>query len=91
MKNIDKKSLDKAYQLFETGDVDKTEIGTTKGLQLINSYLFIGLYDFAGEIRIKNIYKDGFRFANALYLKEILVKIEEMPENTFEEIIAKYV
>lgn len=91
MKNKDKLSLEKAYKLFETNDIDKIEIGTTKGLQEIHHYLFEGLYDFAGLIRILNISKGSFRFANALYLKEILVKIEQMPENTFEEIISKYV
>lgn len=91
MKNIDKKSLENAFRLFETNDISKIEIGTTKGLQQIHNYLFEDLYDFAGEIRTKNISKGGFRFANALYLNEILVKIEQMPENSFEEIIAKYV
>ena len=91
MKQIDEKSLQKAFQLFETGDIERMEIGTTKGLQQIHKYIFSGLYDFAGKIRDKNISKGGFRFANALYLNEILPKIEQMPENTFEEIIAKYV
>ena len=91
MKQIDEKSLQKAFQLFESGDIEQMEIGTTKGLQQIHKYIFGGLYDFAGKIRDKNISKVGFRFANALYLNEILPKIEQMPENTFEEIIAKYV
>jgi len=91
MKQIDEKSLQKAFQLFESGDIERMEIGSTKGLQQIHKYIFDGLYDFAGKIRDKNISKGGFRFANALYLNEILPKIEQMPENTFEEIIAKYV
>lgn len=91
MRNIDKESLKKAYQLFESGDINNLEIGTTKGLRDIHQYLFSGLYDFAGKIRTHNISKGGFRFATALYLNEILIKIEEMPGNTFEQIIQKYV
>ena len=91
MKNIDKESLNNAFRLFETGDIDTVETGTTRGLQQIHKYLFDGLYDFAGQIRAKNISKGSFRFANALYLNEILVKIDQMPDNTFEDIIVKYV
>ena len=91
MKNIDKISLENAFRLFDSNDIQKIEIGSTKGLLQIHKYLFGGLYDFAGELRTKNISKGGFRFANTLYLNEILIKIEEMPEATFEQIIAKYV
>ena len=91
MKNIDKLSIEKAYLLFDSKEIDNFEVGTLKGLQQIHKFLFDGLYDFAGEIRTLNISKGNFRFANSLYLKEILNKIETMNENTFEEIIAKYV
>lgn len=91
MKNIDKQSLSNAFKLFESGDINQIEVGTTKGLQKIHKYLFKELYSFAGEIRIKNISKGGFRFANSLYLKEALAKIELMPEKSFNEIIEKYV
>lgn len=91
MKNIDKKSLENAYRLFDSGFINEIEIGTTKGLQQIHKYIFDNLFDFAEKIRTLNISKGGFRFATALYLNEILTKIETMPENTFEEIIAKYV
>jgi len=90
-RDIDKKSLEKAYQLIESGDIHSVEAGTLNGLIYIHTRLFEGLYDFAGKIRTQNISKGGFRFANALYLNEILVKINEMPDTTFDEIIAKYV
>jgi cell filamentation protein len=91
MKNIDKESIEKAFRLFDSGDINSIEIGTTRGLQQIHFYLFNGLYDFAGKIRTHNISKGGFRFATALYLSEALAKVEFMHEETFEEIIAKYV
>lgn len=88
---IDRLSLINAKNLFETKEIDTIEVGTVKGLQDIHQYLFDGLYNFAGEIRTQNISKGNFRFANALYLKEALAKIEKLPETTFEKIITKYV
>ncbi|MBI5404471.1 MAG: Fic family protein [Ignavibacteriae bacterium] len=88
---IDGKSKQKAYALFDSSFINSIEVGTTKGLQQIHAYLFGGLYDFAGQIRQKNISKDGFQFARALYLNKTLNRIEQMPENTFNEIADKYV
>lgn len=88
---IDGKSKTKAYALFDSSFINSIEVGTTKGLQQIHGYLFGGLYDFAGQIRQKNISKGGFQFAVSHFLGETLRQIDEMPENTFDEIVAKYV
>ncbi|MDR2805737.1 MAG: Fic family protein [Dysgonamonadaceae bacterium] len=88
---IDGKSKQKAYALFESSFINSMEVGTTKGLQQIHAYLFGGLYDFAGQIRQKNISKGGFHFAVSHFLGNLLKQIEQMPENTFEEIVDKYV
>ena len=88
---IDEKSKQKAYSLFEGGLIESIDVGTVKGLQQIHSFIFGGLYDFAGQIRTHNISKGGFKFANALYLEENLKTIEKMPESTLEEIVQKYV
>ncbi len=89
--SIDGKSKTKAYALFESSFINSIEVGTTKGLQQIHAYLFGGLYDFAGQIRQKNISKGGFQFAVAHFLDNTLKQIEKMPENTFDEIVNKYV
>lgn len=88
---IDGQSKKKAYTLFESNLIDGVEVGTTKGLQQIHAYLFGGLYDFAGQIRQKNISKGGFLFATVQYLENTLKQIEQMPEDTFEQIVDKYV
>lgn len=88
---IDGKSKTKAYALFDSSFINSIEVGTTKGLQQIHGYLFGGLYDFAGQLRQKNISKGGFQFAVSHFLGETLKQIDEMPENTFDEIVAKYV
>ncbi|MCV7192952.1 protein adenylyltransferase Fic [Mycolicibacterium brumae] len=90
MRDIDEISKSRAVALFGSADLASFEVGTTRGLQQIHSYLFGGLYDFAGQIRTVNISKDGFRFASAIYLEDALRHIEAMPESTFEEIVEKY-
>ena len=89
--SIDGKSKKKAYTLIESGLLDSMEPGTVKCLQQIHAYLFGGLYDFAGQIRTKTIWKDGTLFCRAEYLMQNLRLIEKMPESTFDEIVSKYV
>jgi len=88
---IDEQSKRNAYELYENSILDASEVGTIKGLQQIHAFLFGGLYDFAGQIRTKNISKGGFVFANCLYLEETFHHIEAMPENDVDAIIDKYV
>ncbi|MBG7611095.1 Fic family protein [Polaribacter sp. BAL334] len=89
--SIDGKSKIKAYALFESSFTNNIEVGTSKGLQQIHAYLFGGLYDFAGQIRQKNISKGGFQFAVSHFLGNTLQQIEAMPQTTFDEIVHKYV
>jgi cell filamentation protein len=89
--SIDGKSKTKAYALFESSFINSIEVGSTQGLQQIHAYLFGGLYDFAGQIRQKNISKGGFQFAMARFLDATLKQIDAMPENTLDEIVTKYV
>ena len=84
-------SKKKAVKLFENGVLDALPAGKFSTLQAIHKYLFEDIYDFAGKLRTVNLAKGNFRFANCLYLDAILPVIENMPETTFDEIIAKYV
>ena len=81
----------KALELFDTKKISNFEVGTTKGLSDIHNYLFSDIYEFAGKIRDVNLAKGGFRFAPSIYLKEALKKIDNMPEDSFDNIIKKYV
>lgn len=81
----------KALELFDTNKINEFEVGTFYGLSKIHSFLFGDIYDFAGKVRKDNIAKGNFRFASAMYLEDVLSKINDMPQDTFENIIKKYV
>lgn len=88
---IDGRSKKKAYTFIESNMVADKDIGTVKALQQIHAYIFGGLYDFAGKIRTNTISKGNTLFCLAEYLPQNLKVIEQMPENTFDEIVDKYV
>ena len=87
----EKISKKKAAEMFESGFLDKLEAGKYKSLAEIHKYLFSEIYDFAGKLRTVNIAKSNFRFAPVMYLETALQNIDNMPQNTFDEIIEKYV
>jgi len=87
----EKISKQKAKDLHDTGKINEMEIGTFKGLSDIHRYLFSDIYNFAGEIRQVNIANGNFRFAPVMYLKASLDHIDSMPQNTYDDIIKKYV
>jgi len=88
---IDEQSKKKAYDFYKTELIEEEEIGKTIALQKIHAYLFEGLYPFAGKIRTKTISKGGFTFANGDFLPQVLRDIDKMPDNTFQEIVDKYI
>lgn len=81
----------KALSLFDSGVLRALEPGTFATLAAIHRWLFAEIYDFAGALRTVNIAKGHFRFASALYLEAAVREIEQMPQNSFDEIVAKYV
>ncbi len=87
----EKISKQKAKQLYDSGDIDKVEVGTFAGLSFIHAYLFADIYDFAGKVREVNIAKGNFRFAPLMFLQQSLVHIDKLPQSNFDEIIEKYV
>lgn len=87
----EKISKEKALKLFETGYLDRLEVGTYDSLAKIHKYLFDEIYEFAGEIREVNLAKGNFRFASVMYLEAALENIDKMPQSTFDEIVEKYV
>lgn len=84
-------SKKKAVWLFESGRLDELEAGSFAALSEIHRVLFGEIYDFAGVLRTVNISKGNYRFAPVMYLETSIRHIEEMPQQTFDEIVEKYV
>ncbi len=87
----EKISKKKALALFEQGLLDHMTPGSVDALKAIHRYLFEDIYDFAGQQRHVNIAKGNFRFVPVMYLDAALEHIEKMPQDTFEQIVEKYV
>ena len=84
-------SKKRAVELFENGLLEKLEAGKFQTLCEIHKYLFDDIYDFAGKIRTVNLSKGNFRFAPLMYLETAIKNVDKMPQNTFDEIVEKYV
>jgi len=87
----DDQSKLKAYSLWNSGIYKCFDVGTISGLQQIHGYIFGGIYDFAGQIRNKNISKNGFLFSLCQHFIDILHNIDKMSQSTFDQIIEKYI
>ena len=81
----------KAIELFNKNILVDKKAGTFNTLSYIHEFLFSDIYEFAGKTRTENIAKDNFRFAPVMFLSAALNNIDKMPQNTFEQIIEKYV
>ena len=84
-------SKQKAIELWQNEELKNFQAGTFKTLAHIHKRLFEEIYYFAGKIRNENISKGHFRFTSALYLREALLTIENMPQKNFNQIVEKYV
>ncbi|MBQ9018078.1 Fic family protein [Candidatus Saccharibacteria bacterium] len=84
-------SKKRAIELYDSGIIDQFEVGTTMGLQQIHQFLFQDVFDFAGQIRDVDLSKGNFRFAPVIYLNDTLRTIDNLPADTYDEIIKKYV
>ena len=87
----EKISKQKAKQLFDSGNINKAEVGKFAGLVFIHAYLFEEIYAFAGKIRDVNIAKGTIAFARVMYLEASIKHIDAMPQSNVDQIIEKYV
>ena len=87
----EKISKTRAKKIFEEQLLDDKAAGTYATLAFIHGFLFEEIYDFAGQIRTVNLSKGNFRFAPVMYLSASLENVDRMPQQTFDQIVEKYV
>ena len=81
----------RARELFDNEILKNIQVGTFEGLKEIHRYLFQECYGSTGEVRKHDIRKGDTMFCRAMYLEDNLKTVSKMPENSFEEIVEKYV
>lgn len=84
-------SKKRAIELFEQDLLADKPAGLFSTLAFIHAHLFGDIYPFAGEVRTVNLAKGHFRFAPTMYLVPSLKHIDAMPQETFDQIVDKYV
>ena len=84
-------SKKRAKDLFENDILLKADLGTFKSLQAIHKYLFQDCFETAGLVRKHDIRKGDTLFCKAMYLEDNLKTVSKMKDDTFEDIIEKYV
>ena len=84
-------SKKRAKDLFEKDILLKADLGTFNSLQAIHKYLFQDCFETAGLVRKHDIRKGDTLFCKAMYLEDNLKTVSNMKEDTFEDIIEKYV
>lgn len=62
----------KIYELRKKGITGNFDLNH---LLSIHKYLLLDLYEFAGKLRTENIAKDNFKFADARFLEQEIVKL----------------
>ena len=87
----EKISKTRAKKIFEEQLLDDKAAGTYATLAFIHGFLFEEIYDLAGQIRTVNLSKGNFRFAPVMYLSASLENVDRMPQQTFDQIVEKYV
>ncbi len=81
----------RASDLFKKHVIDEFETGKTSGIQAIHRYVFKGVISNSGNIRKVDIKEENFVYSPALFISTNLNVIDDMPFESFDQIVAKFV